>query len=185
MTSQRSGRSILHRGGSTTSTHLHPRISALALAFSSTPSLRTFACALSSPFLHGGNEAYIDNKTFVVARTAKDKKLMRSTRISHHLRKPDEGAAPGCVVPKKSRMYHGLKSLEVTAAVAKGRIIMWHVSKKPWCGAVAAAMYEKLGQALRKTWGTATERDSSRQLARMPKLLQRSSRGNCHPSRPR
>ena len=100
--------------------------------------------------IHG----YIDTKTFVLAPKPKDKKLMRQTRVHYHLRTPSEGASKGFVVPKARRMLFGLKTIDVTAAVAQDRIIMWHVSKGKWCGRAAASMYAKLGQALRKTWGS-------------------------------
>jgi hypothetical protein len=98
--------------------------------------------------------AYIDNKVFVLARTAKDKKLMRQARVTYHLRKPSEGSNPGCVVPKTKKMLHGMRSVDITAAVAGGKIIMWHVNARPWSGLSAQAMYKKLGQALRKHWGS-------------------------------
>ena len=98
--------------------------------------------------------AYIDNKVFVLARTAKDKKLMRQTRVTYHLRKPSEGSSKGCVVPKTKKMLHGMRSVDVTAAVAGDKIIMWHVDARPWSGLSAQAMYKKLGQALRKHWGS-------------------------------
>jgi hypothetical protein len=97
--------------------------------------------------------AYIDNKKFVLARTFLDKQLLRSTRVHHHLRTPAEGGQPGFVLPKKSRMLLGVPSIDITAAVAKDRIIFWHVNTTPWNGQTAADMYDKLGEALRATWG--------------------------------
>ena len=97
--------------------------------------------------------AYIDNKKFVLARSAKDKKLLRATRVHHHLRTPAEGSQRGFVLPKKNRMLLGVPSIDVTAAVAHDQIIMWHVSWGQWNGEKAAEMYAKLGEALRKKWG--------------------------------
>ena len=97
--------------------------------------------------------AYIDNKKFVLARTEKEKKLLRATKIHHHLRTPAEGTMAGFVLPRKDHMLLGVPSLEITAAVAQDRIILWHVSEKPWNGEKAADMYEKLGDALRKHYG--------------------------------
>ena len=76
--------------------------------------------------------AYIDSKKWVLARTAKEKKLMRQARVRQHLRTPSEGRQPGFVATKKGRMLTGIRSVEVCAAVAKNRIIMWHVV--PSCG---------------------------------------------------
>ena len=96
--------------------------------------------------------AYIDNKKFVMARTLGDKKRLRATRVHHHLRTPQEGGEPGFVLPKLNRMLLGLPSVDITAAVAKDRIIFWHVNPS-WNGDKAAEMYEELGKALRKFWG--------------------------------
>jgi len=95
---------------------------------------------------------YIDSKAFVAARLAKQKKRMRKNRVVSHLRLPSEGVNPGFVAPKKNRILTGIKAVNVTAAVAKGRIIMWHVTTGPWNGAAAAVMYRDLGRALRKTF---------------------------------
>lgn len=97
--------------------------------------------------------AYIDNKAFLVARTAADKKRMRQQTVHSHLRTKTEGSEKGFVAPKKSRANLGLVSLDITAAVAQNKIIMWHINAKPWNGAAAAVMYAKLGTALRKHWG--------------------------------
>ena len=59
---------------------------------------------------------------------------------------------PGFVLPRKNHMLLGLQSIDVTAAVAQDRIILWHVNES-WNGAKAAEMYAKLGAALRATWG--------------------------------
>ena len=97
--------------------------------------------------------AYIDNKVFVLVRSEKDRRLLRATRITGHLRTPNEGSQKAYIVPKQKRIKHGLPTLEVTAAVAKDGIIMWHVTKGSWCGDAAAGMYKELGRALRKRWG--------------------------------
>ena len=97
--------------------------------------------------------AYIDNKKFLVARTAKEKKLLRTARVHSHLRKPSEGSDPAFVTPKANHIKHGMKSVEVTCAVAKNKVILWHVTEGPWNGDAAAIMYKGLGAALRKEWG--------------------------------
>lgn len=106
-----------------------------------------------APWFLNNVHAYIDNKTFVVPRSEKDRKLMRQTRVHHHLRTKEEGSEPGYVVPKKKRMLLGLMTFEVTAAVAKDKIIMWHVNTNKWCGDTAVVMYSALGKVLRKVWG--------------------------------
>ena len=92
--------------------------------------------------------AYIDSKKCVCPRNEADKKLLRATRVTHHLRTPSEGTETGFVLPKRNHMLLGVPSIEVTAALAYNRVIMWHVSEKPWNGAKAAAMYAELGKGL-------------------------------------
>jgi hypothetical protein len=99
--------------------------------------------------IHG----YIDNKKFVRANTAPAKKLLRATKVHHHLRTPEEGTDKGFVLPKKSRMLLGVPSVDITACVTKDGIIFWHGNKAPWNGEKAAQMYKKLGAALRKHYG--------------------------------
>ena len=79
--------------------------------------------------------------------------LKNDYQVHHHLRRPSEGTKAAFVLPKKSRMLMGVPSVEITAAVAQDRIIMWHESPKPWNGQKAAAMYAKLGEALRNHYG--------------------------------
>ena len=78
---------------------------------------------------------------------------MRATRVTHHLRTPSEGTEAGFVLPKRNHMLLGVPSIEIAAAVAYNRAIMWHVSEKPWNGAEAAVMCAELGKALRKFHG--------------------------------
>eukprot|EP00973_Karenia_brevis_P073575 10223221-Karenia_brevis.AAC.1 len=99
--------------------------------------------------IHG----YIDNKKWVVARTENEKKLLRSTKIHHHLRTPSEGVEAGFVLPKKNRMLLGIPSVDITACVTKDGIIFWHENEGPWNGSRAALMYERLGAALRNHYG--------------------------------
>ena len=104
-------------------------------------------------FWYNGVHCYLDNKKFVIARTALQKKLLRSTRIHHHLRTPSEGGLPGFVVPKRAKMLLGVPSVEITAGVAKNKIIFWYINENKWCGKQAAKMYAALGKTLRKTYG--------------------------------
>ena len=110
----------------------------------------------SREFWYDDVHCYIDNKRFLLCRTAKHKKLARSTRIKHHLRIPSEGGDKGFVVPKTGHMLLGVPSVEITAGVAKNRIIFWYVNEGRWCGKQAVKMYTALGKALRKEYGTAS-----------------------------
>ena len=100
-----------------------------------------------------GIHAYIDNRVFVLAQTPQKKKLLRASRVHHHLRTPAEGTLRACVLPKKNRMLLGIPSLDITAAVSQGRTILWHVNEGSWNGQAAAKMYAVLGKSLRKRFG--------------------------------
>ena len=88
-----------------------------------------------------------------MARTPAQRKRMRQARVTYHLRKPSEYTLPEYAVPKGGRSLTGIPSVEVTAAVAVDRIVMWRVAPKSWCGEQAADMYKELGKALRRRWG--------------------------------
>ena len=104
-------------------------------------------------FWYNGIHGLFDNKKFVIARTTLQKKLVRSTRIRHHLRLPCEGGLSGLVVPKRSHLLLGVPSVEVTACVAKSKNFFGYVNDKPWCGKQAAEMHKAFGKAPRKTYG--------------------------------
>ena len=96
--------------------------------------------------------AFIDTKKFVCPRNDADRKLMRATKVTHHLRTASEGSEHEFLLPRRSHMLFGIPSIDVTAAVGNGRVFFWHVSKKPWNGEAAANMYHQLGQALRRRY---------------------------------
>jgi hypothetical protein len=90
----------------------------------------------------------------VLPLTAKQRKRWRQTRVTGHLRTKSEGLFPEFVKPKTSHTFLGVPSVTIAAAVAKDRVIMWHVLEKNWCGAVAADMYSgPLLRSLKRTWG--------------------------------
>jgi hypothetical protein len=98
-------------------------------------------------------QAYIDNKKFVAARTAAQKKVLRISKVHRHLRTPSEGSEEMFVLPKAGRMLLGAPSVDITAGVANDQIFFWHENVGAWNGAKAAAMYKKLGQAMRERYG--------------------------------
>eukprot|EP00973_Karenia_brevis_P086290 11966276-Karenia_brevis.AAC.1 len=105
-------------------------------------------------FWETGIHAYIDSKRYVVPRNAKDKKLLRALCVRHHLRTPAEGKEQDFMLPKRGRLLTGIPSVNVTAAVGDGRILMWHITEGGWNGAAASTMYEDLGSVLRATYGS-------------------------------
>lgn len=98
--------------------------------------------------------AYVDNKAWPLPLTPSQKKKMRKTRVTGHLRKRSEGVARGCTKPRQAHSFMGIPAVTITCAVAKDRVILWHVVGKTWNGAAAAAMYSgPLLRQLKKAWG--------------------------------
>jgi len=97
--------------------------------------------------------AYKDEKQFPMPLTKIQKKRFQATRITNHLRAPGEGCDQGFTRPRQKHSFVGLPSVCVSAAVAKDKIIMFHVHKKRWNGERAAENYKgPLLKALRRTW---------------------------------
>ena len=98
--------------------------------------------------------AYVDNKAFPMPLTAAQRRRFCQTMITGHLRKPSEGLDTGFTKPRQNHSFLGLPSVTISAAVARGRVIMWHVVGGRWNGNAAAAMYRQhLRPGLRRTWG--------------------------------
>ena len=98
--------------------------------------------------------AYMDLKKFVLPLTPEQRTKFRQTRVEGHIRKPCEGIEHGFTKPKERHSYIGLPSIEIAAAVAKNRVIMWEVVQGPWNGQKAADLYKgPLLKALKRTWG--------------------------------
>jgi hypothetical protein len=98
--------------------------------------------------------AYVDNKAFPIPLSPKQRKRFRQTQITGHLRKPSEGLDQGFTKPRDQHSFLGIPSVNITAAVAKDKIILWHVNVKSWGGNTAAVMYkDHLKPALVRKYG--------------------------------
>ena len=105
-------------------------------------------------FWHNNVHAFVDNKAFPVPLTPAQRLKFRQTQITGHLRKPSEGVDKGFTKPRDNHSFLGMPSITISAAIAKDRVIMWHMHSKPWNGSTAADMYQgPLLTALRRTWG--------------------------------
>ena len=100
-----------------------------------------------------GVHACRDEKAFPCPLTEKQRQWFRQTLVSGHLRKPSEGIDRGFTKPREKHSFVGIPSVTISAAVAKDKVILWHVAGK-WNGASAAKMYtDHLKPALERTWG--------------------------------
>ena len=98
--------------------------------------------------------AYVDNKAFPMPLTPAQRTRYQKSRVTGHLRKPEEGVTRGCTKPRDKHSFVGFPSVTVSAAVAKDKVVMWSIVQKSWNGKTAADMYKgPLTKALRKTWG--------------------------------
>lgn len=98
--------------------------------------------------------AFMDNKSWPLPLTAKQRGRVRAQKISGHLRLPSEGTEQGFTRPRTSHSFVGLPSINVCAAVAKDRVALWHECGPKWNGGVAAEVYRgPLLKALRRAWG--------------------------------
>ena len=106
-------------------------------------------------FWTAGVHAYVDNRAFPLPLTPKQKAKLQKAAVIRHLRKASEGLSPHCTKPREKHSFLGFPSVTISAAVAKDRVIMWHVVKNnKWNGAAAAKMYTgPLATALKRTWG--------------------------------
>ena len=98
--------------------------------------------------------AFIDNKAWPIPLTPAQRSKYNATKVVGHLRLPSEGTDQGSTQPRTAHSLLGVPSVNICAAVAKDRLIMWEDCGKKWNGAAAAAMYKgPLTAALRRAWG--------------------------------
>ena len=98
--------------------------------------------------------AYVDNKAFPLPLTPAQRKRYLQTRVTGHLRTPQEGVTRGCTKPREEHSFPGLPSITIAAAVAEDKVMVWHIIEKSWKGTVAAGMYRgPLARALKRAWG--------------------------------
>ena len=97
---------------------------------------------------------FVDNKRWLLPLSPKQKKRYRQTKVIGHLRLKGEGKDRGFTRPRQKHSWMGVPSVEVTAMVAKDRVVLWHYHTKTWCGQVAADTYKgPILSALRRAWG--------------------------------
>lgn len=86
--------------------------------------------------------AFVDNKAFPMPLTPSQRERRRQTLVTGHLRTAAEGVDQGFTKPRQKHSWLGLPSVTITAAVAKGRIILWHALTSNWNGQTAAEVCE-------------------------------------------
>ena len=118
------------------------------LAFAKKYRMKTKAWWVNNVHLH------IDLKNFpaYVNAAARDVAAMRMVRGAY--RQAGQGLDEAYVVVSKELRYNpGVKSVKVLAGVGRGRVRVWHVLEKNWCGSTAASAYGgPILQGLRRAW---------------------------------
>ena len=100
------------------------------------------------------SKAYVDNKAFPTPLTPAQRKRLRQTMVTGHLRTASEGTDRRFTKPREKHSFIGIPPVTISAAVAKDKVIMWHAVGGTWNGAAAATMYkDQLKPALVRTWG--------------------------------
>ena len=98
--------------------------------------------------------AFMDNKAWPAPLTAKQRAKYNATKVTGHLRLAREGTDQGFTQPRTDHSFLGIPSVNICAAVAKDKIILWEDYGKKWNASVACDMYKRpLLAALRRTWG--------------------------------
>ena len=107
---------------------------------------------LPNDFFTDRVDAIIDNKVFQIPTYARAKAHARKSRVRGHLRTRGEGLQKHFAKPKgnKHRVNPGA-TVNVAAAIVKGKIRVWHYLPKRWCGSAACDLYSKvLAPSLRR-----------------------------------
>ena len=85
--------------------------------------------------------AFIDNKAWPAPLTPKQRAKYNATKVTGHLRLAGEGKDQGFTQPRTAHSFLGVPSVNICAAVAKDRMILWEGYGKKWNAAVASALY--------------------------------------------
>ena len=104
-----------------------PRLKVCLTAEDAKKRLSTAKKWLSLPkmFWHTKVHAYVDNKAFPMPLTPKQRSKYKKTRVTGHLRRPVEGVERGYTKPRMRHSFLGMPSVNISAAVAQDRIIIW------------------------------------------------------------
>ena len=97
-------------------------------------------------------DAIIDNKVFQIPTHARAKVHARKSRVRGHLRTRGEGLQPHFTKPKNNRhRVNPGATVNVAAAIVKGKIRVWHYLPKRWCADAACDFYSSvLAPSLRR-----------------------------------
>ena len=98
--------------------------------------------------------ATIDNKSWQLFLNHKGRVFAARRAVRGALRRRGDGLKPHLVKPKAGNLKYSAPSVQVTAAVIKGRIRMWrYTTGRRWNGNEAASMYKgDLSKALKKAY---------------------------------
>ena len=102
--------------------------------------------------------AYIDNKHFPIFLDKKAREHAARRSVRGAFRDGRSAVRPDLVKPKATMKYP-VKSIQVTAAIVKGRVRMWQYCAGRWNSKAAAAMYSgPLLKTMRKAYPAVAQR---------------------------
>lgn len=109
--------------------------------------------------------AIIDNKHFPLFLNKAGREHAARRKVRGAFRDGASAVAPHLVKPKGGTMRFPTKSVQVTAAVIKGRIRMWDYCSGRWNAKAAAKMYQgPLAKALKKAYPAVAEQGRAKWL---------------------
>ena len=96
--------------------------------------------------------AVIDNKSWQLITNQKARGWVARRAVRGAYQQKGSPPKPHVVKPKGTPSKTKFPSVQVTAAVIKGKVRMWRYVKGTWTGAEAAAMYKELRKVLKKAY---------------------------------
>ena len=99
-------------------------------------------------------DGFFDVEVWPTPLTPVQRKRVRQTRVTGHLRLASEGTDRGFTKPRQKHQWLGIPSVSVVAVVSRDRIIAWEYFSGHWNDAKAEEAYaDVIGHALKKHAG--------------------------------
>lgn len=107
-------------------------------------------------FFQSHIQLHIDNHAFKVPTNGDARNMMAAKRVHGTYREAGASLQKEHVKPnKKLRVNTGTKNVLVAGGVGNGKVLLWHVVEKTWCGDEAETLYSgPLAKALAKEYPT-------------------------------
>ena len=99
--------------------------------------------------------AHIDNHAVKVPTNGEARNMLAAKRVHGTYRTPGNSLKKEHVkADQKLRLNTGARSVLIAGGVGGGKVLLWHVVNKQWCGKEAVTMYSVLSAALKRQYPT-------------------------------